>query len=487
MPPKSGKSKSDSKAQASCHGCGCGKTFSTATALAQHRNDKHSAVKIAQHKDDKHSAVKTEPSKNISSSQTSYKPPVSKNFTCLKCTSKFKTADSLKQHQKDARHVTEDVRSSKEARQLYVKGLYEKHVAVQPDDRKESVKVVKGTMDKIMHHVRGQEGGKYYSPNLVTAGSYASKTKIGKADEFDYVVPLNVDDVKAKQRGTLPYKFDEQSGAKPKRLKANCKLVDVQRPKDAIPKGYASVSAPEGHVPSSWTHHGDIIPQLVQKDLHQKMEYAIKDLGLDKKGVNLSREAHGPALTAKIKRPGKHDIDVDIAPSIPSNLPMAPNSWPRPATRKALSESQIAQVQAAGTHLVPKGDTTFAVSYSKQEKALLNEFDAGNGCRKKCHQVMKRYFQEFSSKSLDGAPGISTHILKHQLFNMNEKHPSNDYWHENNFGERLPDMMKDLEQVLRSGKLSNHFNPSENVLAGKNPKVLNSLANYIKMKREELP
>ena len=125
-------------------------------------------------------------------------------------------------------------------------------------------------------------------------------------------------------------------------------------------------------------------------------------------GVSLSKDAHGPALTATIKQPGRHDI----TPSLPSNVPVTANCWPRPDTKNALSRSQIERVIGAGTHLVPKGDTVFNTSYSRAEKELLKGLDAGNGCRKQCHQVMKRYVQEYCSKSPDGAPGISSHILK---------------------------------------------------------------------------
>ena len=76
--------------------------------------------------------------------------------------------------------------------------------------------------------------------------------------------------------------------------------------------------------------------------------------------------------------------------------------------------------------------------------------------------------------------------LQHQLFNMNEKNPSSDYWHQRNFGERVVDMMKDAERVLRSGKLPNYFNTGDNLLAGKDRTVLNRLADYIRTEREKL-
>ena len=70
-------------------------------------------------------------------------------------------------------------------------------------------------------------------------------------------------------------------------MKGNCKLVDLPKSKEVIPNGYASASAKPGSVPNKLTHNGDLIPHYIQKDLHQKMNNAIKDLGLDKKGITV--------------------------------------------------------------------------------------------------------------------------------------------------------------------------------------------------------
>lgn len=47
-----------------------------------------------------------------------------------------------------------------------------------------------------------------------------------------------------------------------------------------IPMGYAAVGVKEGSVPSKLTHNGEIIPRELLRDLHGKMDKAIKDLGL---------------------------------------------------------------------------------------------------------------------------------------------------------------------------------------------------------------
>lgn len=524
-----GESRFANEAQALCHGyrnhaeftCGCEKKFFTEKALEEHKKDQEKSQKekkcekccrsfkkrdaLNDHKKakdhwlpDERDRVQAETGRSYCDCGKSFKTPqglvshkndkpsLAKEHPCYTCTSKFKTSASLSQHQRDTNHTQTDVRTPKEARQLYLSNYHEVHARVSKDDMKESVAVVRDTMGKIMEHVRNQEDGKIYAPNMVKAGSTAVKTKIGKANEFDYNVPLNIRDVEVKDRGPLNYKFQNPNGVSSKHMKADVKLVDTPNSKKQIPNGYASASVPNGKVPSKLTKNGDIIPRYVQKDLHEKMEKAIKDLKLDRKGVSLSKDAHGPALTATIKQPGKHDINVDVTPSLPSNVPVTANCWPRPDTRKALTGSQIDRVISTGTHLVPKGDVVFAVSYSRAEKELLRTIDAGNGCRRQCHKVMKCYVQEYCSKSPDGAPGISTHILKHQLFNMNEKLPSSDHWHQRNLGERIPDMMRDTERVLRSGKLPSYFNTGENILAGKDRAVLKGLADYLRTEREKL-
>ena len=76
-------------------------------------------------------------------------------------------------------------------RQRRLLDWYKRTVVVDADDKKRSVAVVCDTLRTIMDHVRSQDGGYFYSTNLLKAGSYAVKTKIGKADEFDWLVPLN--------------------------------------------------------------------------------------------------------------------------------------------------------------------------------------------------------------------------------------------------------------------------------------------------------
>ena len=245
-----GESRFANEAQALCHGyrnhaeftCNCEKKFFTEKALEEHKKDQEKSQKqkkcerccrsfkesdaLNDHKKDKdhwlpdeQEKVRAESGRSYCDCGKSFKTPqglashkndkasLAKEHPCLKCTSKFKTADRLNQHQRDTNHIVKDISTSKEARQLYLSNYHEVHARVNKAEMKESVTVVKDTMGKIMVHVRGLEDGKVYSPNMVKAGSVAVKTKIGKPNEFDFNVPLNVSDVKVRDRGPLNYEF----------------------------------------------------------------------------------------------------------------------------------------------------------------------------------------------------------------------------------------------------------------------------------------
>ena len=128
--------------------------------------------------------------------------------------------------------------------------------------------------------------------------------------------------------------------------------------------------------------------------------------------VILSRIAHGPAIQMIILQQGEHQISTDVTPTLACDVPVSSNGWPRPDTFLAFPQQLINNVVDIGCHLVPKGDTFWYVSYSKAETELLRGIDFDDGCRKMCHQFLKRCFDEYRSTSEEGAKGISSYILK---------------------------------------------------------------------------
>ena len=76
--------------------------------------------------------------------------------------------------------------------------------------------------------------------------------------------------------------------------------------------------------------------------------------------------------------------------------------------------------------------------------------------------------------------------LQNQILWTSERHHQSGHWQKKNFAERLVDTMGEFESALRSRKLPNYFNTSENVLAGKDRGVLNRVADQMRDERLRL-
>ena len=126
---------------------------------------------------------------------------------CPICCSEFSKLSLLEQHAGDKKHNLKG--GADRRRQTYVSNLYQL-INISADDRKKSMEKVRDTMTKIMAHVRGQPGGKIYSADLRKAGSHAAKLKIGKADEFDWNVNLDVAIESVRTEGMLFYLYEDK-------------------------------------------------------------------------------------------------------------------------------------------------------------------------------------------------------------------------------------------------------------------------------------
>lgn len=407
-----------------------------------------------------------------------------KDHRCIACAKSFETEDTLQQHITSKAHNVKG--STMKAPNAYM-NLLLKELVVDKEDRKQSKGIKKDIVTKIMENVRGQQGGKIYSADVRKAGSSAVKAKIGKADEFDLNIPMYVKVEGIRTQGTLTYSYDERipKGRKDrvsvKNLKAEPVLQDGKGVN--IPPGQVSVEVNAQTTPSYLTHNGDLIPFKVQQDLHRKIATAIDKLDM-KQSVDLSKTAHGPALTLTIHQTVGHIISVDLTPTVPcDHLSITGYGWPQSKTQQALDKKQIDEIVSSGMHLVPKGYELWYISFSKGESALMEKIDTGNKCSRNTMKVIKRLNQMCRSGSKSGLPGISSYIFKQQLFWSNEKYTNPGYWHQSNFANCVVDMLQDLETALRGGSLPNYFNASENILANKDRSTLNELADFFRKER----
>ena len=114
-------------------------------------------------------------------------------FACLTCAKEFSRFRSLEQHCEALMHRPPPLtpETHKQRLQMYLQeAFYLEKVMVTRTDRKDSRKVVQELLQKIMRNIEGQRGGEIYSRKLQSAGSTATQTKIGKADEFDFNIVM---------------------------------------------------------------------------------------------------------------------------------------------------------------------------------------------------------------------------------------------------------------------------------------------------------
>lgn len=412
------------------------------------------------------------------------------------CGKRCKSADGLAQHIRAKQENLNITDAKYKSKGEYYDHFYKTNVMVSKEDRKESVGKCRDTLNKIMDHVRKQEDGKIYSTDIRKAGSHATRTKVKKADEFDVNISLTLPVADVKTKGTVNYIYkDNLNPRDPK--SASPENLNVKREMTAVPKGrqhhipigYAAVKAKENEkIASKVTHNGDIIPRKVQEDLYSKMNTAIKDLDL--KGVHISRNSHGPALTlTKTGSKGKHDINIDVTTTIgDKHIPVGVYGWPRPDTSKVLPQDTIDRIKNVGTHMVPKGGEFWNVSHSKAEKELMKGLDMGNQCRRQCYKMLKADVQTWNSRSTDNYPGISSHLLKHSMFWMNERHkPDNkDYWNQKNIHNCYTDYLYTFKSNLDQCKLPDYFHPMNNMLGKKDKEMCHRLAGCVEERRNEL-
>jgi len=232
--------------------------------------------------------------------------------------------------------------------QIYLQeAFYNEKVVVTRTDRKASRKIVQGLIQIIMHNIVSQRGGQLYSEKLYPAGSTATQTKIGKADEYDYNIVLNdnvyigSDDVHHPYDRTQKYKF--KNSYETKCLSVHFKADHYIQEHDKIPNGYVKVFSDNNaaNYLKNLTHKGEIVPRWVQEDLYKRVETALREMGLNDV-IRLQCIPHGPAITMIVKDPKiGHEISVDLSASIQTDIEVRVHGWPRNATREFLDEEHI--------------------------------------------------------------------------------------------------------------------------------------------------
>lgn len=439
--------------------CPCGKSFQSQSSLSQH-------LKATGHNK----------KYNVNSDEVSSKGDVAETASRPQKLQRSKSIDR-----------DDNIISLKERRRS-IDELEKESIAIDKNEKRNANTEYSYYMRKIVDHIRKLKYGKIYSADFRKAGSHSVKTKIGKADEFDTNLKLMIDVKGIHTEGTINYIYNDKKAfddkrSLPREMKSDRQLRDISKTPLPIPHGQVVVQLTDPSSLPHLTYNGELIPFKVLQDLHDKVGTAIHDLGLS--DVKLSPTAQGPALTITIQQQNYNDINVDLVPSLPCDLPVGINGWPRKDTRKAFPK-KIDAVSKVGLHLVPKGDESWTISYSKAERELLEGIDDNNECRREVMKIIKSFLEKCKRESPDGLPGLSSHIVKIQTLWSSEKHRLPGYWSQKYKDRCLLDTIDDLLYSLESQNLPEYFDEKLNILAHKKSSELKYFANCLRKRKAEI-
>ncbi|XP_057297459.1 protein mab-21-like 3 [Hydractinia symbiolongicarpus] len=409
-------------------------------------------------------------------------------YKCLRCKNVYSTELDLIYHEEDDHDLHESAecdvclkrfprrsdclrhKQTKHQKSILLDFLKNRYaeITVEASDRK----VARLEVQKVFEALADCFGNGIFLKQFQKSGSYSTKTKELHANEFDFDVPLKFQLEKLHlnyEKNEVYQHFDQAQ----KNLKLNVPMK-VTRKYYLIPQGYVEIKRKRGE---------PVVPREIQEELYQDLMCA---KGKVEGTLDVFQEAEGPALTVRMKPPGLPNITINLCASIATDkITLRHYRWPRPQTRNCLSPKLIRLILNAGLHLTPKHLKFWYISVSKAGQALMNGIDdADKGCRRQCHKLLKADFQTWLGRSGNNLPGISTMVLKHQLFWMNEKKQLD--WSEEKLADRYLDMLEDLSQRLRSGKLYNYFLDYENIFEDKDQQVLNEVANYANARSQGL-
>ncbi|XP_053396000.1 uncharacterized protein LOC123550923 [Mercenaria mercenaria] len=198
-----------------------------------------------------------------------------KAYPCAHCCLSFDTEEGIQQHIRRYKHLLQ----SNDERKSYFDEFYKENVKVDKEDMTASRKIADTLLRKMMSHVRNQPGGTIFNPNFIKAGSVPVNAKIGKADEFDTNIELNVTPTEIRRHGQLNYDYVDSEDTSVPSMKV-IRELEKSSERKSIPEGFAAVKVDKGSVPDTYLHGQDIIPRQVKQDLYNKMETAENELAL---------------------------------------------------------------------------------------------------------------------------------------------------------------------------------------------------------------
>jgi len=171
---------------------------------------------------------------------------------------------------------------------------------------------------------------------------------------------------------------------------------------------------------------------------------------------------HGPAIQMDVMKSATSTelfYSVDMVPTI---LIAGRNGKPEYYVAKPIKGTSGPQIQ-------------WRRSFSLAEKERLETMDRDNGCRKQVLRVLKVIRNRDSSLAQ-----MTSYHLKTVLFRMTDKLSDPAQWKSDCLGERLMDVIGQLEKELAAGDMPNYFLPGVNLLDGMKDIVIQNMCQRLR-------
>ena len=211
----------------------------------------------------------------------------------------------------------------------------------------------------------------------------------------------------------------------------------------------------------------DVFMGTLQQCLAESQDAARRNIGDEKDKWKLEQLRHINDRV-KLRRHGSAAVQMDVkASSLIYSVDMVP-------TIQIDNKFYVAKP-------IKRGQIAWRRSFSLDEKELLRTLDEDNGCRKQVLRVLKaiRY------RDSGGMGGLTSFHLKTVLFRMTDELSDEEEWESDHLGERLMDVIGQLEQELSEGDMPNYFLPEVNLLDGKKHATIVSVYGRMKNLRNK--
>lgn len=130
---------------------------------------------------------------------------------CITCAQLFKTVNALRAHQKDTYHFKGPHGRQWNKKQMlhaYLNAYYQEKVLVLRDDQRKSRKTVQKEIQIIQEEI--EEDHILRETEIIPAGSTATQTKVNKANEYDFNLVLDDEDIIVAGNKKVYYDFYEE-------------------------------------------------------------------------------------------------------------------------------------------------------------------------------------------------------------------------------------------------------------------------------------